>query len=103
MDYSQIKEMKQADSKEIEEQKNARVKRMEYIIKKRGRIIAFENNQEKLEKIKEWYPRAYRVLEYFLPNFIQSPDDMPDCVKNTANRLIYTYFNPSDRYFLMFN
>ena len=103
MDYGQIKEARQADYKFLEEERIAFRKRAEYFSQIRGSIVYFENNQAKLDKIQEWYPKAYRVLEKFLPSFVQRPDDMPPCVRSTANGLIYTYFKLSDRQILLFN
>lgn len=98
-----LEEARQADQIELAEQQQGLRKRKEYLDSKRGRGIFFNTNTDKVQKIKEWYPKAYRVLENFFPIFVERPDEMPSCVVGSANRLIVTYLKSDDRNLLAFH
>lgn len=98
-----LEEAKQADMIVLAEQQAGMKKRKEFFDSRRGISVFFNTNTDKVEKIKEWYPRAYKVLENFFPIFVERPDEMPQCVLGSANRLIMTYLKSDDRKLLAFH
>lgn len=63
---------------------------------------AFLNNEEKLEIMKKWYPRAYRTVKTFYPGFMQAPNDFPRGIAEAINRMISNLVSSGDRYALQF-
>lgn len=88
---------------ELLELKEGMQKRKEFMDENKNKILFFENNSQKLAKIKEWYPRAYKNLVGLLPNFILMPDDMPSAVLNLANEFVLHLVLPSDKKLLAFS
>lgn len=97
-----LEEARKEDERLLAEQEAADNKRQQYYDSRKGMLVYFETNTARLEKIKDWYPRAYRALEKFLPCFVEQPDQMPSCVLHSANGLVRMYFNPKDRRVLTF-
>ena len=77
-------------------------KRNEFMETHDMNLLSFKSAAEKLEKIKEWYPRCYEVLVSNLPGFVNEPDDMPPAVKQLADSFIRANLLPSDRELLAF-
>lgn len=77
-------------------------KRNDFMAGQNTNLIFFETAKQKLEKIKEWYPRCYEVLALNLPGFVNEPDDMPTAIKQLADSFIWANLLPSDRGLLAF-
>lgn len=98
-----LEEARAEDRVIVAEQQEAMKKRTEFFESKKGIMVFFDTNTDKVKKIKEWYPKAYRVLENFFPIFVECPDQMPSCVISSANKLIVTYLKSDDKNLLAFH
>ncbi len=65
-----------------------------------SKVICFETVSEKLEKIKEWYPRAYDILNQMSPGLMLWPDDMAPAVLRLADSLVKGCLLPDDQWLL---
>ena len=100
----------QARLMEANDETRAELLEMRLGIKKRnafmagmlGRSVCFETAEEKLEKLQEWYPRAYRIIQTHLPGFILNPNDMPRMVLSMADGFVKNSILPADRRVLGF-
>lgn len=57
----------------------------------------FEKTSDKLDAIEEWYPRAYQILEKYMPNLVKMPNDMGYAVLKLADDFVQHLFLPADQ------
>lgn len=88
---------------EMLEIRNGIKKRNAFMATQDMNLLFFKSAAEKLEKIREWYPRCYEVLASNLPGFVNEPDDMPQSIKHLADSFIWANLLPSDRGLLAFS
>ena len=98
-----LEEARAEDRIIVAEQQEGMKKRKEFFDSKRGVAVFFSTNTDKVEKIKEWYPKAYKVLLQYFPIFVQNPDEMPKCVTNSANQFMRSYLKFDDKTLLAFH
>lgn len=87
---------------ELLEMREGIAKRAEYMNRHASNILLFDTAEEKLRKIKEWYPRTYRILQTQLPGFIMNPNDMPPVISKMADGFALHTMLPADHRLLGF-
>lgn len=72
------------------EQEYRMERKAESIRKQEKNMYDFDalDNEQKLEILKKWYPRAYRDIEKFYPGFISYPNDFPAAYARAINNMI---------------
>lgn len=78
-------------------------KRDEYFASTEARLVNFDTPADKLEKLKEWYPRSYQILKQQLPGFVLEPNGMPRLIRKMADRFVLHTVLPADRLLLCFD
>ena len=68
-----------------------------FIQSKQGKAVFFDTVAERLQKLEEWYPRAYGILKQMLPCLMMWPDDMAPTVLKLADSWIEGCILPDDR------
>lgn len=72
-------------------------KRDAFMKASQGNVVFFETVAERLQKMKEWYPRAYGILNQMLPGLMLWPNDMAPAVLNLADSLVKGCLLPDDQ------
>lgn len=72
-------------------------KREAFMQSTQNKTVFFETVSERLQKIKEWYPRAYSILDQMLPCIMLWPDDMAPTALRLADSLVRGCLLPDDQ------
>lgn len=77
--------------------RNGMKKREAFMQSRHDKVVFFETVAERLQKMEEWYPRAYGILNQMLPGLMLWPNDMAPAVLNLADSLVKGCLLPDDQ------